>query len=126
MSDALNTPVSIISSNVKNLMSLYSKENVKFPSLNEPFNPTAIKATRLAIAAAAQLIATLGNPGDTVRELTPSMYLSATIGFVVDVDVPDILAKAAPEVHYPIKSSSFITYPESADNFAAVRTQRNR
>jgi hypothetical protein len=124
MSDALTALVSIISSNVKDIQSLYQKENIEIPSLDEPFSPNALddnpqvtKAIKLVTAAAAQLIATLGNPSDTVRELTPSMYLSATIGFVVDVDVPDILAE---KVRNSLKPSSLL------DTLIAVGSQRNR
>ena len=105
MASPLSALVSIISSGVHTLESTYSKHGSKFPSLDDPYvpgaleeDPALIETTRLVVAAAAQLIATVRLPEDTVREYALSMYIPTSISFVVETSVPDILHEASPEV----------------------------
>lgn len=99
--DPLDALVSIITSGVKNLQSSYGKHGLPVPSLDDPIVPGPLdgddknnETVRLIVAAATQLIATVRHPRDTVWEQGPSMYLSALLAFVVDVDIPDILNEA--------------------------------
>lgn len=100
-SDPLDALVSIITSCVKDLQSSYGKHGLSVPSLDDPIAPGPLdgddktnETVRLIVAAATQLIATVRHPRDTVWEQGPSMYLSALLAFVVDVDIPDILHEA--------------------------------
>ncbi|KAG6919980.1 hypothetical protein DXG01_013329 [Tephrocybe rancida] len=94
----------IISANVTILEDAYAKEGATFPSLDEPFkwapidtNPLLAEAKRLIAAAAGQLVATVRSPVETLQEYSPGMYLTVTLGTVVDTNVPDILRDAGSE-----------------------------
>jgi|SRR5882762_3798629 len=105
MASPLSALVAIISSGVHTLESTYTKYGTKFPSLDDPYvpgpfeeDPTLVETTRLVVAAAAQLIASVRLPEDTIREYAPSMFISSSMSFVVETNVPDILHEAGPEV----------------------------
>jgi len=105
MASPLSTLVSIISSGVHTLESIYSKHGAEFPSLDDPYKPVAfeedpdyVESTRLVVAAAAQLLATVRDPEDAIREYAPSMFISSSMSFVVETNVPDILHEAGPKV----------------------------
>lgn len=108
MPTPLSALASIISSSVQSLESTYSKHGLQFPSLDDPYKPgsldedaVVLEASRLIVAAASQIIAAVRSPEDTVREIVPSMYISSSLGFVVDTNVPDILQDAGPQVYPP-------------------------
>ena len=95
----------IISQGVQNLESAYSKKGLSFPSLNEPFKPGPLdddadvgNTTRLIVAAAYQIIATVRPPLETIMLQAPAMYLTATLGVVDDANVADVLKEAGPQV----------------------------
>ncbi|KAH8998235.1 S-adenosyl-L-methionine-dependent methyltransferase [Lactarius hatsudake] len=94
----------IISQGVQTLESAYSKKNLSFPSLDEPFKPSPLdddpdvgNTTRLVIAAAFQIIATVRPPQETILDYAPAMYLSATLGVVDEANVADALKEAGPK-----------------------------
>ncbi|KAF5386557.1 hypothetical protein D9615_001582 [Tricholomella constricta] len=94
----LSALLSIISSGVQTLESAYSKDGLAFPSLDDPFRPTPLdqdaalaETRRLIVAAAAQLIATVRSPVEVLQEYAPGMYMTATLGFVEETNVADII-----------------------------------
>lgn len=110
MAEALKALVKIISTETDALLSAYATHEVKFPSIDETsttsskkntdfdVDPTIVRMRQLIVAAAAQLIATVQPPGEFLQDAGPAMFKSATLGFVVDVDVPEILMEAGPMV----------------------------
>lgn len=75
------------------------------PSLDDAFVPTPLDgdnaladAQRLVANTAAQLIAHARQPMDSIQEQVMSMYTTASLGFVVDANIPDILKTAGPQV----------------------------
>jgi len=105
MTSPLSALLSIISSGVHSLESVYSQHGSNFPSLDNPYKPEAleedaavVEMTRLVVAAATQLIAAVRLPEDTILEYASSMYTPSSISFVLETNVPDILHEAGPEV----------------------------
>lgn len=74
MSTPLSAISSILSSGIANIESAYFQRGVPFPSLDEPFQPcefddeSLMETTNLVLAAAAQLIAMLKPPQQTLGE----------------------------------------------------------
>ncbi|KAJ3741587.1 S-adenosyl-L-methionine-dependent methyltransferase [Lentinula detonsa] len=100
-SDPLKALVDIISSQTAVLQSTYAQNNSEVPSLNTPFQPTALEfdpnvtaARNLIIAAATQLIATVQSPIEFVANSMGGVYDTVTLGLVVDINVPEILKEA--------------------------------
>ncbi|KAJ3735169.1 S-adenosyl-L-methionine-dependent methyltransferase [Lentinula guzmanii] len=100
-SDPLKALVDIISSQTAVLQSTYAQNNSEFPSLNTPFQPTALEfdpnvtaARNLIIAAATQLIATVQSPIEFVASSMGGVYDTVTLGLMVDINVPEILKEA--------------------------------
>lgn len=98
MTSPLSALANIISSNAQNLEAAYAKSGAEFPSLDDPFRPTPLdfdptldQTKALIVAAAAQLLATVRSPIEMLQEYSPGMYWTATLGFVVDTNIPDIL-----------------------------------
>jgi hypothetical protein len=94
----------IISQGVQTLESAYSKKGVSFPSLDEPFKPGPLdddpdvgNTTRLVVAAAYQIIATVTPPMETIMLSAPAMYLSASLGVVDEANIADVLKEAGPQ-----------------------------
>ncbi|VDB99932.1 unnamed protein product [Peniophora sp. CBMAI 1063] len=94
----LSSLVSILSSNVKVLEAAYAKQNKSYPSLDADFvsdpldaDPELGMAKRLVVAAAAQIIATVRSPMETVQEYGTSSYAVASLGLAVNINVADIL-----------------------------------
>ena len=95
----------IISQGVQTLESAYSKKGLSFPSLDKPFKPGPLdndpdvgNTTRLVVAAACQIIATVRPPLDTILLQAPAMYLSASLGVVDEANIADVLKEAGPQV----------------------------
>jgi hypothetical protein len=95
----------IISQGVQTLESAYSKQGLSFPSLDETFkpsplddNPELAATTRLIVAAAYQIIATVRSPLETIQDYAPAMYLTSSLGLVEEADVADALKAAGPNV----------------------------
>jgi hypothetical protein len=83
----------------------YAREGVTFPSLDAKFRPSAldrdpsvVQTERLIVAAAAQILATVRSPVETLHEYSPGLYWTATLGFVVDTNIPDILKEGGAQV----------------------------
>jgi hypothetical protein len=109
MTTELDALVSIIASGVHSLELIYSKRGARIPSLDDGYgpgpgavdlgdDPAVVDTAHLVVAAAAQLIAAVGAPEENIRELAPSMFVSSSLAFTVDTDVPDILDEAGPQV----------------------------
>lgn len=105
MESPLTALADIISSQVKELERAYSKDGLTFPSLDEPFCPTPLdkdaaaeKARSLIVAAAAQLIATVCSPFEFLPEAAGGMSMTFALGFVEEVNIPDIMKEAGPQV----------------------------
>lgn len=91
---------------VLTLESVYAKNGSSFPSLDEPFVPNALDndavlaaTTRLIVGAAAQIIATVRPPVETLQDYALSMYTPATLGLAVDCNFADVLESVGPKVH---------------------------
>ncbi|KAJ4466244.1 S-adenosyl-L-methionine-dependent methyltransferase [Lentinula aciculospora] len=102
--DPLSALVNIISTQTAILQTAYAKNNTKFPSIDDSFqpgpldfDPSLTPARNLIVAAATQLIATVDSPMGFVYSKIGGLYDTVTLGFVVDVDIPDILNEAGPE-----------------------------
>ncbi|THG96712.1 hypothetical protein EW026_g5168 [Hermanssonia centrifuga] len=94
----LTALANLVSSSIQTLEAAYAKEGLVFPSLDEPFAPSPLdndqvlaQTTRVLVAAAAQIIATVRPPMDTIQDYAPAMYMSATLGTAVDINLADIL-----------------------------------
>ncbi|KZV63584.1 S-adenosyl-L-methionine-dependent methyltransferase [Peniophora sp. CONT] len=97
----LSALVDILSSNAKALESAYAEKELEYPSLDTAFSQDPLDkdanlahAKRLIVAAAAQIIATVRTPMETVQEHATSAYAAASLNLVVDVHVADILKDA--------------------------------
>jgi hypothetical protein len=105
MAGDLRTLALTILSGVDAIEATYSKAGVPLPSLDEPFSPSPldgnaalIGAQRLVASAAAQIIAQVQQPLETLQESVMSTYTTASLGFVVDMNIPDILKDAGSQV----------------------------
>ncbi|KAG6888544.1 hypothetical protein C0995_007556 [Termitomyces sp. Mi166 len=104
MATPLSALTNLISINVAALEATYADKGVTFPSLDDPFVPTSLDfdpslapTKALIVAAAAQILATVRSPIEMLQEYSPGMYFTATLGFVVDTNIPDLLSKGGPE-----------------------------
>jgi len=84
---------------------MYSKKDLSFPSLIEPFKPGPLNddpdvgnTTCLVIVATYQIIITMRHPVETVMDYAPVMYLSASLRVVDEVNITDALKEAGPQV----------------------------
>ncbi|KAJ7593960.1 S-adenosyl-L-methionine-dependent methyltransferase [Mycena floridula] len=100
MDNPLQALVALISTQVRNLESAYSKSQIPFPSLDKPFQPSPLdfdpelaEARRLIVAAAAQLIATVRSPPEVLLEESAAVYTTTNLAMVEDIHIPDILAE---------------------------------
>ncbi|KAF7303731.1 4-O-methyltransferase 1 [Mycena indigotica] len=100
----LTALVRIIASCVQSIEQAYAKQGIPYPTLDAPFQPSALdldpallQTASLIVAAADQLIATVRSPMQTLQLYSGSMHLTSTLGFVVDSDVPDVLSNAGPQ-----------------------------
>lgn len=107
MADPLTALANIISTGVGALTKAYSQNGLQFPSLDDPFkpaplsidsDPSLVEHKALIAAAAAQILAMVRPPVETILELSSGMYGTATCSFVVDTNIPDILKEAGPAV----------------------------
>ncbi|KAI0045354.1 S-adenosyl-L-methionine-dependent methyltransferase [Auriscalpium vulgare] len=97
---------SIISSGARTLDEAYTQRGFSFPSLNEPFQPGPLdndkdlaNTTRLIVAAAHQIIATVRLPLDTIQDYAPAVYISSSLGFVDQTNIADVLKDKPQGVH---------------------------
>ncbi|KAG6910307.1 hypothetical protein DXG01_011704 [Tephrocybe rancida] len=104
MASPLRALANLITTNVDALEAAYAEKGATFPSLDDPFRPTPLDfdptlgpTKALIIAAAAQILATVCSPIEMLQEYSPGMYWTATLGFVVDANIPDILNEGGPE-----------------------------
>ncbi|KAF9048382.1 O-methyltransferase-domain-containing protein [Rhodocollybia butyracea] len=88
----------IVISSIQTLESAYTKSGIPYPSLDEPYKPGPLdddfalgKTTRVLIAAAYQIIATVRGPIETIQDYAPAMYLSSSLGVAVETNIPDIV-----------------------------------
>ncbi|KAI0261382.1 S-adenosyl-L-methionine-dependent methyltransferase [Gloeopeniophorella convolvens] len=104
-SSPLAALANIVLQGVQTLESSYSRQGTSFPSLDEPkFLPGALDGdsdlaatTRLIVAAAHQIIATVRSPIETMQDCGLAMYMTAALGFVEDVNVADAIKEAGPQ-----------------------------
>ncbi|KIK59999.1 hypothetical protein GYMLUDRAFT_44008 [Collybiopsis luxurians FD-317 M1] len=104
MSDTLNALVEIITTQTAALQSAYTKTGSEIPSVDSPFqpnslefDPAAAEARHLIVAAASQLIATVQSPIDYLQDQLSGMFDTVNMGFVVDVNIPEILKEKGPQ-----------------------------
>ncbi|KAF8825705.1 hypothetical protein HHX47_DHR6000182 [Lentinula edodes] len=100
-SDPLTALVDIISTQTAVLQSAYKNDSTKVPSIDDPYQPTPLEfdpsitaARNLIVAAATQLIATVGSPHELIYANLSGEYDTVTMGFIVDVNIPEILKEA--------------------------------
>ncbi|KAJ3815283.1 S-adenosyl-L-methionine-dependent methyltransferase [Lentinula aff. lateritia] len=99
--DPLTALVDIISTQTAVLQSAYKDDSTKVPSIDDPYQPTPLEfdpsvtaARNLIVAAATQLIATVGSPHELIYANLCGEYDTVTMGFIVDVNIPEILKEA--------------------------------
>ncbi|KAJ3565432.1 hypothetical protein NP233_g7635 [Leucocoprinus birnbaumii] len=101
--EPLSALLEIINTRTEELKKLLTHNGVEFPSLDVavPTEPTALnqedRATELSeviVAAASQLINTVRDPKETIWENVTSMYMTTSLAFVVEVDIPEVLNEA--------------------------------
>jgi len=104
MTSSLRTLANTILSGVEAIEATYSKAGVPLPSLDELFAPSPLdgdvalmNAQRLVASAASQIIVSARQPMETLQDYAMGMYMTTSLGFVVDADVPDILKDAGPQ-----------------------------
>ncbi|GAW03924.1 S-adenosyl-L-methionine-dependent methyltransferase [Lentinula edodes] len=102
------------------LQSAYSKNNTEAPSLDttfqpslSEFDPSVIAARHLIVAAATQLIATVQSPVEFLQSHAGRIYDTVTLGFVIDVNIPEILNEAGTQGLH-VRQISSITGVESS------------
>ncbi|KAJ4466135.1 S-adenosyl-L-methionine-dependent methyltransferase [Lentinula edodes] len=100
-SDPLTALVDIISTQTAVLQSAYKNDSTKVPSIDDPYQPTPLEfdpsitaARNLIVAAATQLIATVGSPHELIYAKLSGEYDTVTMGFIVDANIPEILKEA--------------------------------
>ncbi|KAJ3730279.1 S-adenosyl-L-methionine-dependent methyltransferase [Lentinula raphanica] len=105
-SDPLQALLDILSTQTAILKSAHTTNNTTVPSLDSPFEPTSLEsdpavaaARKLIVAAATQLIATVQSPVEYLQNGVSGMFDTLTLGFVIDVNVPEILKEAGTEVN---------------------------
>ena len=105
MTSPLRTLALTILSGVDAIEAAYSKAGVPLPSLDDPFSPSPldedaalIDVQRLVANAAAHIIAHARQPLESLQESVMSTYMTASLGFIVDVNIPDILKNAGSQV----------------------------
>ncbi|KAF5367926.1 hypothetical protein D9758_004439 [Tetrapyrgos nigripes] len=98
---ALKALAEIITTQTEALQAAYARAGAQVPSINAPFQPSPLEfdpninnIRQLIVAAASQLIATVQSPIEIIQLHTGGMFETATLGFVVDVNVPDLLKEA--------------------------------
>ncbi|KAF8977536.1 S-adenosyl-L-methionine-dependent methyltransferase, partial [Cyathus striatus] len=94
----LQSLTNVITSNLQVIEDSYTSNNLTVPTLDDLFLPTVLdtdptlhEAKQLVVAAAAQLIATIRPPPETIALYGTGMYTSVTLGIVVEANIPDIL-----------------------------------
>ncbi|KAL0952694.1 hypothetical protein HGRIS_006932 [Hohenbuehelia grisea] len=104
MTISLKALAQLILANVETLESACAKHGTDYPSLDDPFAPSALNAdpvaanaSRVIVGAAAQLIATVRDPIEMLQDHCSSMYTAAAVGFVNSNDVADILQVSGPQ-----------------------------
>ncbi|KAI0043617.1 S-adenosyl-L-methionine-dependent methyltransferase [Auriscalpium vulgare] len=127
----------IISAGARTLEDAYAQQGHTFPSLNESFRPGPLDGdmaladtTRLIVAAAHQIIATVRAPLDTFQDYAPAMYLTSSLGFVDQTDIADVLKEAPAGLHVndigkkinvePVKIARVLRYLASRHVFREV------
>ncbi|KAJ4471126.1 S-adenosyl-L-methionine-dependent methyltransferase [Lentinula edodes] len=120
LSDPLKSLVDIISTQTAVLQSAYSKNNTEAPSLDTTFqpslpefDPSVVAARHLIVAAATQLIATVQSPVEFLQSHAGRIYDTVTLGFVIDVNIPEILNEAGTQGLH-VRQISSITGVESS------------
>lgn len=105
MTSTLKALAHTILSGVEAIEAAYSKAGVSLPSLDDPFVPSPLDgdaavmdAQRLVAGAAAQIIANARQPMESLQEYVMGTYMTASLGFVVEVNIPDILKDAGSQV----------------------------
>ncbi|KAJ4490570.1 S-adenosyl-L-methionine-dependent methyltransferase [Lentinula aciculospora] len=111
--DPLKALIDIITAQTTVLQSAYSNNNLQVPSIDVPFqstplefNPVVTASRHLIVAAALQLIATVQSPIEFIQGRLGGIYDTATLGLLVDINVPEILKEAGPQGLHVNKLSS--------------------
>lgn len=105
MSDPLKSLIEILTTQTTILQAAYAKADAEVPSIDSPFqfaplefDPSLKEARHLIAAAAMQLIATVQSPMEVLQARLFGIYDTITLGFVVDVNIPEILKDAGEQV----------------------------
>lgn len=119
MATPLLSLLDILSSGIHTIESTYAKAVQKYPSLDQPWTPGAldedpavVDMSRLVVAAAYQVIATIRTPAETLQASAGAMYDSVTLNLVLDVHIPDVLKDAGDEVSDVLSMSDVLVTHE--------------
>ncbi|KAF8992816.1 S-adenosyl-L-methionine-dependent methyltransferase [Cyathus striatus] len=95
---SLHSLSSIIAHNVNIIENQHASNNVRSLSLDESTissslerEPKYLEAKQLVVAAAAQLIATVRSPVETIMNYAGDVFMTTMLGFAVETNIPDIL-----------------------------------
>ncbi|KAI0041964.1 S-adenosyl-L-methionine-dependent methyltransferase [Auriscalpium vulgare] len=128
----------IISAGVRTLEDAYAQQGHTFPSLNEPFtgpgpldgDKALADTTRLIVAAAHQIIATVRSPIETFQDYAPALYMTTSLGFVDQTDIADVLKEEPQGLHVndigkkinvnPVNTARILRYLASRHVFREV------
>jgi len=98
---SLGALAALLSSGVKTLEDAYAKQGRVYPSLDSPFIPgpldenhDVVNTSRLVVAAAYQIIASVRNPLESIQDHATGSYNSAALGLVNDIHIANILNEA--------------------------------
>ena len=105
MTTPLLALANILVNGILTLESVYAKNGMTYPSLDDPFSPGSLdgdevlaNTTRVIIGAAAQIIATVRPPVETLQESALAMYTPVSLGLAVDSGIADVLKAAGSAV----------------------------
>lgn len=107
MTTEIRTLLSLITTQIDIIETKYKNSNQPFPALSSsdapifgPLDqdPEVDAAKDIAVAALVQLLANIKPPFDTVYEMASGTLQTAALGFVEEVNIPNILAEAGSEV----------------------------
>ena len=107
MTTPLLALANILVNGIITLESAYAKNGMAYPSLDDPYSPDSLdgdevleNATRVIIGAAAQIIATVRPPVETLQESSLAMYTPVSLGLAADLGIADVLKAAGPAVRH--------------------------
>lgn len=110
----LRALVNILSNAVDGIEGVYEKNGATFPNLDAPYTPSPLEhdpqvmgLTAVLLGAAFQLMMTVGTPIENITTTyTCQMYMTASLRYVVETSIADVLKEGDPKVRFYLHSRS--------------------